>query len=110
MGRPTGGERPAKLGSKVSIFTSGLGATEPAGEDGRVADSTPKLPVHTAKFTMDGEPAEVLYQGTSAGMVEGVTRIDLRLPTKSYGSPTCTLTIGRDEWVPQSSVRFYCAK
>lgn len=109
-GTANGPESPAKLGSKVSIFASGLGATEPAGEDGRVADSTPKLPVHTAKFTMDGEPAEVLYQGTSAGMVEGVARIDLRLPTKSYGSPTCSLTIGRDEWVPQSSVRFYCAK
>lgn len=88
----------AKAGSVVTIFASGLGRTDQAGEDGKVA-TTLKRPVHPVQITVGGQDAEVLYVGTSPGIVEGFMQINLRLPSGGLGS----IEINPRDHVPQSN-------
>jgi uncharacterized protein (TIGR03437 family) len=58
----------------------------PAGIDGAVvtADNLPR-PVLPVTAQIGGQVADVLYAGGAPGVVEGVTQVNLRVPS---GSPT----------------------
>ncbi len=70
---------PAPRGSVITLFATGEGETEPAGEDGRPAAAPwprPKLPV---TLTIGVHPAEILFAGSAPGLV-GVLQINARIP------------------------------
>ena len=73
----------AEPGSIVSIYATGEGATEPAGQDGRItgeALAKPSLPV---KVYIHGEEVEVLYAGSAPGMPAGVIQVNARVPASA---------------------------
>lgn len=74
-------DNPAKPGSVVSLFATGLGQTDPASEDGKVTDpralANTLLPV---VVLLDGRPAEVQYQGPAPAMVRGFFQVNVRIP------------------------------
>lgn len=71
-------ERPAKSGSVVAIWATGTGAIDAA--DGQVAASARDY--SCCLVLAPSLPAEVLYAGSSPGIVVGVTQINFRLPTR----------------------------
>jgi uncharacterized protein (TIGR03437 family) len=77
-------KNPAKQGSIVTIWVSGLGFTNPPGIDGRPASLPLAKPVFPVSIDLGGSGspvwAEIVYAGTAQGMVEGVTQINFRLP------------------------------
>src|SRR5437899_12081174 len=84
-GSINGPDHPARLGSIVTVFASGLGITAPEGEDGKVADLNLKRPVHAVRLNVESQFPEILYAGTAPGIVEGVTQLNFRLPTALPG-------------------------
>src|SRR5438270_1332496 len=108
-GAISGTEKPAKLGSIVTVYACGLGATDPAGEDGKVADASSKRPIHAVKVTVGDQDVETFYTGTAPGIVEGVAQINFRLPKTLPGVGGCCgqIYLGASEMVPQPKLLFY---
>ena len=70
---------PAARGSVVSIYTAGLGVTNPAFTDGQVM--TANAPVATQPtVSIGGVSAVINYAGLIAGSIAGVYRIDVVVP------------------------------
>jgi uncharacterized protein (TIGR03437 family) len=66
----------------VSIFTTGLGATEPPLEDGAVSLEKlpkPKLPI-SVEIVGPQPEVEVTYAGQAPGFVAGAMQVNFRLP------------------------------
>jgi len=73
---------PAKLGSTITFYVSGLGQTNPPGDDGLT--NAPPLPVPVAPVTVYFPgPGAVTPQfaGAAPGMIAGITQVNVWLPT-----------------------------
>jgi uncharacterized protein (TIGR03437 family) len=77
---PNGMANPAAIGSVLQIFATGMGATTPAGADGRIADVNASFPVLKITATVGGMDAPVQYAGSSNGLVAGVTQVNVAIP------------------------------
>ena len=71
---------PARRGSVVILYATGVGLTSPAGVDGKVASEPGQKPVLPVSVRMGGEPADVIYAGAAPGMVTGVLQVNVRIP------------------------------
>jgi uncharacterized protein (TIGR03437 family) len=70
---------PARAGSIVVAFLTGIGPMTPAGRDGLIAATT-SAPQAASSATVNGARAELLYLGNAPGLVQGVAQANLRLP------------------------------
>jgi uncharacterized protein (TIGR03437 family) len=71
---------PAKSGSYVTFYMSGLGRTTPAGTDGHPASAP--LPAPIAPVTASGNcyvQPTILYAGDAPGLVEGVIQVNMQI-------------------------------
>jgi uncharacterized protein (TIGR03437 family) len=86
---------PAPRGSIVSIFGTGEGQTNPAGQDGRRAAEPLPVPALPLSVSIGYERAEVLYAGAAPGFA-GLVQLNARVPTAISPGPAVpiTLTIG----------------
>ncbi len=105
-GTPNSFNAPAARGSIVMMYATGLGQTNPPGNDGQIAANLPlPAPILPVTVLIDNQPAEVLYAGAAPGMVQGVFQINARVPQSAtpfedsvvlelgkYSSPT-TVTL-----------------
>ena len=76
---------PARLGSIVTLFATGMGVTSPSSMTGALAGSTDAKPVVVPTVILNGRiggfVAEVLYAGPSPGSLTSVTQFNVRLPS-----------------------------
>ncbi len=91
--------RPAAVGSVVDIYLTGAGVTVPASKDGALATSTPPFPSLSAQpvtVTIGGISAQVYYAGPAPGSINGLTQIDVMVPSgvKSGTSIPVVVSIG----------------
>lgn len=79
-------DNPARKGSVVAMYGTGLGQWSPAVADGSVV-SAPPYPSAATKpaATVGGSSAEVLYAGAAPGTVAGVNQVNIRLPANAAG-------------------------
>jgi uncharacterized protein (TIGR03437 family) len=71
---------PAQAGDLVTLYTTGLGQTNPAGQDGLPAAIPLPLPVANVSATIGGKSAIVQYAGGAPGIVAGVMQINVFVP------------------------------
>jgi uncharacterized protein (TIGR03437 family) len=74
---------PVRRGSFIVLFATGAGQTEPAGVDGRIAQSVlpkPHLPVRV--FIGNGE-ADIYYAGAAPELIAGVLQVNVHVPTNA---------------------------
>ena len=71
---------PAPRGSVITIYGTGEGQTDPAGQDGRVIATDLRRPLLPVTATIGGRPAEVLYAGSAPTQVSGMFQINVRVP------------------------------
>jgi len=94
-GSVNGAAHPAASGSFVSLYATGLGQTNPSGVDGALATVPLPQPSQTVTATIGGQPATVQYAGAAMGIVEGVSQINLQVPTGlTPGANSVVITIG----------------
>ncbi len=94
---------PASAGSIVTIWATGAGLNDSAGDqDGEIATQlyTPLLPVSVLDASelnvLGVYSLEVLYAGNAMGLVTGAIQVNFRLPENllNVGQLTCQLQIG----------------
>jgi uncharacterized protein (TIGR03437 family) len=71
---------PAQRGSVITIYGTGEGQTDPAGQDGRVIATDLRRPLLPVTATIGGKNAEVLYAGSAAMQVSGIFQMNIRVP------------------------------
>jgi uncharacterized protein (TIGR03437 family) len=91
---------PAPVGSIVSIYMTGEGATSPAGADGSVANTTGNpltKPILAVTATVAGRPATVNYYGSAPGNVYGVMQVNVTIPAgTSSGAQPLSISVGNN--------------
>jgi len=75
---------PAAQGSVVSLYGSGFGVTLPPGPDGAIATSIAWLATPVA-VTVGNQITTVPYAGSSPGLLNGVTQINVTIPRRISG-------------------------
>ena len=68
----------------VQLFATGVGALTSKSIDGLPA-RTFKRPVAPMRILIESQEAEILYDGSAPGLVEGAVQINCRLPTALPG-------------------------
>jgi len=89
---------PAARGSAIAIYLTGAGVTNPASVDGAVTVPTPPFPAltQTVNVSIGGVsiPAQsILYSGAAPGSVEGLTQINVVIPSTVTPGPTVPVVV-----------------
>ncbi len=94
---------PAKRGSVITNYATGLGSAEPPSTAGSVTDGEP-LPRlrHVPSATIFGRPVEILHAGGAPGSIAGVAQTNLRFPLETFPSPGATVLIRTQPYFSQS--------
>jgi uncharacterized protein (TIGR03437 family) len=97
-------QRPAAKGSIITLYLTGLGLTDPAGDDGALAGLAPKIPLQSLRVMIANQLAEMLYAGTAPSLVEGLTQVNVRIPSDvTGGTNRIEVQMGRGR-VPQPPI------
>jgi uncharacterized protein (TIGR03437 family) len=72
---------PAKAGSSVLLYLTGTGQTNPGGTDGHLAAVPLPLVNFPVTATIGGQSVKPSYAGAAPGIVEGVTQVNLTIPS-----------------------------
>jgi uncharacterized protein (TIGR03437 family) len=83
---------PASAGQYVSIYATGLGATNPQFADGTAVNAMNNT-VMPVTVTIGGKPATVTYSGLTEGWV-GLYQINAIVPSGLTGSQPVVVTVG----------------
>jgi uncharacterized protein (TIGR03437 family) len=89
---------PARYGSIVTIYATGLGITDPSLNDGEISLDRLPTPIQTVSVQSGLQPLEVLYAGQAPGLVAGVMQVNFRLPpagTRVAGEADFYLRVGQ---------------
>ncbi len=98
-------DNPASLGSAVVLYGTGLGQTDPPGDDGNVAGrATLPAPVLPVRLLMDGQPAEIAYAGSAPGMVEGMVQVNARIPASVTPGPYVRVVLEAGDFISPSTI------
>jgi len=72
---------PAAAGSVVVLYATGLGQTDPPGQDGvRMGSLVIAETVATVTATVGGQAATVAYSGSAPGQISGIQQVELIVP------------------------------
>jgi uncharacterized protein (TIGR03437 family) len=88
---------PAAAGSVAMLYLTGAGQMTPAAVDGSLNANPDSLGQTALPVTaqIGGQPADVLYAGSSVGIVSGVIQVNLAVPNGlSAGAQPVTVQIG----------------
>jgi uncharacterized protein (TIGR03437 family) len=82
-GTPNSADHPAKAGSVIAVYVSGLGETSPLSVDGLVNAAPLPVPlVPVSVFVTGGMPGSTPDAVSAAiGLIAGITQVNVRLPT-----------------------------
>ena len=71
---------PASRGTIVVLYANGTGRTSPAQVDGEVTGNNPPRPSLPVKVFIADREAELLFAGSTPGVVSGLTQLNVRVP------------------------------
>ncbi|HEY4364401.1 MAG TPA: SBBP repeat-containing protein [Bryobacteraceae bacterium] len=104
-GTPNSSKQPAKVGSVIAIYVSGLGVTTPPSLDGFMSSyplPVPAVPVTVYVSTglgnnpQPGGPSpyvQPLYAGAAPGLIAGITQVNIQIPPGTYASNGATVGV-----------------
>lgn len=75
-------DHPAKAGSVISLYVSGLGQTNPPGADGLLNSAPLPVPIAgvTVYFPTASSPTTPQYVAAAMGMIAGISQVNVQLP------------------------------
>jgi len=75
-------DHPAKAGSAIALYVTGLGETNPPGADGLLNAAPLPVPLVGISVYFDGSqtPATVEFVGAAPGMIAGISQVNVRVP------------------------------
>jgi uncharacterized protein (TIGR03437 family) len=82
-------DNPARVGSVVAVYATGLGRTNPLGADGEIRFvDLPRVSYRVEVRSSSGRSLEVLYAGQAPGLVTGVMQVNFRVEAPELQFPT----------------------
>jgi uncharacterized protein (TIGR03437 family) len=101
-------KNPAKAGSTIVFYTTGLGKTIPAANDGDVESSAPgaklPVPVEAVSVQIGGTDAKVVYAGGAPGIVAGVFQINAVVPSNLFVGSDAPVIINAGGQISQATL------
>jgi len=101
-------KNPAKVGSTIVFYTTGLGKTIPAANDGDVESSAPgaklPVPVEAVSVQIGGTDAKVAYAGAAPGIVAGVFQINAVVPSNLFVGSDAPVIINAGGQISQATL------
>ena len=96
---------PADRGSVISLFGTGLGQTDPLGEDGTLTAgaSLPAL-ILPLVVRIDGQPAEIVYAGGAPGLVQGIVQLNVRIPDSVEPAYGIRVTVSAGDYASPNTI------
>jgi uncharacterized protein (TIGR03437 family) len=86
---------PAASGSIATIYANGLGIVDPLQSEGQVVSEAVPKPVANVSVYVGGAVAQVLYAGSSIGLLPSLTQVNLKIPTSGkVGDLTVVIAAG----------------
>lgn len=73
-------DNPVGRGEIVVLYATGTGRTTPAQVDGEVTGNNPPRPAQPVKVFIGDREAELLFAGSTPGVVSGLTQLNVRVP------------------------------
>ncbi|MCU1329779.1 MAG: repeat containing protein [Bryobacterales bacterium] len=97
---------PVKVGGFISLYLSGAGATNPAGQDGRIIPATdPETRLtSTVAVTIGGRSAVASYAGATPTSVAGLTQVNVQVPVGITTGASVPVTVSVGGVAAQSGV------
>jgi uncharacterized protein (TIGR03118 family) len=95
-GTPNTSSNPAAAGSVVVFYATGLGQTDPAGQDGvRYGSLVLAETIAPVTATIGGMAAQVIYAGSAPGQLSGLMQVEIVVPAGAgTGVATAVITTG----------------
>jgi uncharacterized protein (TIGR03437 family) len=86
---------PAKAGSVIMLYVSGLGQTNPPGDDGLVNASPLPVPLAAVTVYFPGTPSAVAPQfvGAAPGLIAGITQVNVQVPASIPSGTTIEISV-----------------
>ena len=101
-------QHPARIGSTIVFYATGLGQTNPASEDGEIASSAKdaKLPIASlpVSVVISGTNAKVAYAGAAPGFVAGVFQVNVVIPPNIYTDTAIPMVIQAGDQISQAAL------
>jgi uncharacterized protein (TIGR03118 family) len=87
-GTPNTTSNPAAAGTVVIFYCTGMGQTDPPGQDGvRYGSLVLAEAVAPVTATIGGQTAQVIYAGSAPGQIAGVMQLEMVVPTGAGTGP-----------------------
>lgn len=83
-------DHPAKEGSVIMLFVSGLGQTNPPGDDGLINASPLSVPLASV-FVSFPSAVTPQFVGAAPGLIAGITQINVQVPASLPAGATSTV-------------------
>jgi uncharacterized protein (TIGR03437 family) len=81
-GTPNTTSNPAAAGSVVVFYATGLGQTDPPGQDGvRYGSLVLAETIAPVTAAIGGQAAQVIYAGSAPGQISGLMQVEIVVPT-----------------------------
>jgi uncharacterized protein (TIGR03437 family) len=92
-GSPNSASHPARQGSVMTFYLTGLGLTSPLSQDGSI--SAPPLPVPAAavSVSLNFNAVQPQYVGAAYGLVAGITQVNVQIPVATYPSNPVSVNV-----------------
>jgi len=107
-GRVNSPQHPARIGSTIVFYATGLGKTDPPSEDGEVASTSAgaKLPAaaQPVSVQISGTNAKVAYAGAAPGFVAGVFQVNVVIPPNIYTADIIPMVIQAGDQISQGAL------
>jgi uncharacterized protein (TIGR03437 family) len=90
-----GPSNPAAKGSRVTVYWTGGGQTNPPGVTGSVVGAVLKWLTQPISVTVGNQPATVTFDGAAPTFVDGVDQLNIQLsPNTPSGAQSLVITVG----------------
>jgi uncharacterized protein (TIGR03437 family) len=95
----------APTGTVVTLYASGSGLTDRDLPNGAVTDANLERPRQPVYVRIGTQPAEVVYAGSSPGLVHGALQVNVRIPAGlDPGAQPIRLIIGNNASTPGTTI------
>jgi uncharacterized protein (TIGR03437 family) len=100
---------PARQGSMVTVYATGLNNTQPALAPGTIAPAAAPLAVQSQLQIGSGGfgQSEIVYAGAAPGFVAGLTQINFRLPASIFHGIAGVYLTGPGSSISQTGMYFF---
>ncbi len=94
-GTPNSATSPAKLGSVIALYVTGMGETNPLSVDGLANTFPLPVPLTVPSIYVGQTQVQPLFVGAAPGLISGIVQVNVPLPaTVSGGSNAVALGLG----------------